>query len=66
MSPAIHKPCPVCGRQIKDVDYLPFCSKRCSDIDLGRWLKGSYAIPTDERPDMMGETVRDEEDEEGF
>jgi endogenous inhibitor of DNA gyrase (YacG/DUF329 family) len=23
----------------------PFCSKRCADIDLGRWLKGGYVIP---------------------
>jgi endogenous inhibitor of DNA gyrase (YacG/DUF329 family) len=25
--------------------FSPFCSKRCADIDLGRWLKGGYAIP---------------------
>jgi len=25
--------------------FHPFCSKRCADIDLGRWLKGGYAIP---------------------
>ena len=28
-----------------------FCSKRCADIDLGRWFSGSYAIPTEEMPD---------------
>jgi endogenous inhibitor of DNA gyrase (YacG/DUF329 family) len=28
--------------------HRPFCSRRCADIDLGRWLKGVYAIPTDE------------------
>lgn len=39
------KPCPICQAVIKDVDFTPFCSKRCADIDLGRWLKGSYAIP---------------------
>jgi len=26
-------------------DFVPFCSKRCADVDLGRWLKGGYAIP---------------------
>ncbi len=26
-------------------DHKPFCSKRCADVDLGRWLKGGYAIP---------------------
>ena len=29
-------------------DFRPFCSDRCQKIDLGRWLKGVYAIPTDE------------------
>ena len=37
--------CPVCERNPADVDYKPFCSKRCADVDLSRWLKGSYAIP---------------------
>lgn len=36
--------CPICGKQ-RDADYRPFCSRRCADIDLGRWLNGSYAIP---------------------
>jgi hypothetical protein len=36
--------CPICGRP-RDVKLRPFCSKRCADIDLGRWLKGEYAIP---------------------
>ena len=29
----------------QSADHKPFCSKRCADIDLGRWLKGGYAIP---------------------
>lgn len=39
--------CPICN---KDTDrrFRPFCSSRCADIDLGRWLTGSYAIPADE------------------
>jgi len=36
--------CPNCGKPV-DAKYAPFCSKRCADIDLSRWLKGSYAIP---------------------
>lgn len=36
--------CPICKKPTQDASK-PFCSKRCSDIDLGRWLKGSYAIP---------------------
>ncbi|MBZ4023401.1 DNA gyrase inhibitor YacG [Rhodobacter sp. TJ_12] len=36
--------CPICGKD-KDPKYRPFCSKRCADIDLARWLNGSYVIP---------------------
>ena len=39
------RPCPICGKPSSFKDR-PFCSKRCADIDLHRWLKGSYAIPT--------------------
>lgn len=37
--------CPICGKPAADDRLKPFCSKRCADIDLGRWLKGGYAIP---------------------
>jgi uncharacterized protein len=36
--------CPVCDKPLVEA-FKPFCSKRCADIDLGRWLKGGYAIP---------------------
>lgn len=36
--------CPICGKP-RDEKHDPFCSKRCADIDLSRWLKGVYAIP---------------------
>jgi uncharacterized protein len=36
--------CPICGKPAVE-HYLPFCSRRCADVDLGRWLKGIYAIP---------------------
>ena len=39
--------CPVCNEPAT-VDDAPFCSKRCGDIDLGRWLRGIYRIPTPE------------------
>jgi endogenous inhibitor of DNA gyrase (YacG/DUF329 family) len=44
--------CPICG-QPRVRAYQPFCSKRCADIDLHRWLGGVYAIPAvedDEEP----------------
>ncbi|XWN32227.1 MAG: DNA gyrase inhibitor YacG [Devosia sp.] len=38
------KPCPICSKPSSQ-DARPFCSKRCADIDLHRWLGGHYAIP---------------------
>ena len=42
--------CPVCKKPVHP-DYRPFCSRRCADVDLGRWLKGHYVIETEEQPD---------------
>jgi endogenous inhibitor of DNA gyrase (YacG/DUF329 family) len=39
--------CPECSKSSEHA-YRPFCSKRCADLDLGRWLNGSYAIPVHE------------------
>lgn len=36
--------CPICGKPTEP-DYRPFCSRRCGDVDLNRWLSGRYAIP---------------------
>ena len=36
--------CPECGDTTAQ-RYRPFCSKRCADVDLSRWLRGAYAIP---------------------
>jgi hypothetical protein len=49
--------CPICNRPT-DKAYRPFCSRRCADVDLGKWLTGSYAIPAgrddaeDDDPDL--------------
>ncbi len=45
----IEAKCPICGRPA-ETKFQPFCSKRCADIDLGRWLKEGYRVPTDEGP----------------
>lgn len=42
--------CPICRKPV-DPKYRPFCSKRCADVDLQRWLVGSYAIPAVEADD---------------
>jgi len=36
--------CPICKHKAAIENLEPFCSKRCADVDLGRWLKGGYAI----------------------
>jgi endogenous inhibitor of DNA gyrase (YacG/DUF329 family) len=36
--------CPVCGKPATEATR-PFCSRRCADVDLGRWLTGQYRIP---------------------
>ena len=47
--------CPVCRRPLADEEaarrFRPFCSKRCADVDLSRWLLGIYAIPAVEADD---------------
>lgn len=39
--------CPICGKPV-DPAYRPFCSRRCADVDLQRWLAGVYAVPATE------------------
>ena len=47
--------CPICERET-DPKYRPFCSRRCADIDLGKWLSGSYAVPSTD-PDDVDEVI---------
>ncbi|AZV76946.1 DNA gyrase inhibitor YacG [Parasedimentitalea marina] len=43
--------CPICdGKTI--ASYRPFCSKRCADIDLGKWLNEAYAVPSQDPEDI--------------
>ncbi|MBV9654574.1 MAG: DNA gyrase inhibitor YacG [Acetobacteraceae bacterium] len=44
--------CPICGKPAHDRRLRPFCSRRCADVDLGRWLTGSYRVPS---PEPAGE-----------
>jgi len=44
MTPRKPGRCPICGRD-SEPRFRPFCSKRCADVDLGRWLGGRYTIP---------------------
>jgi uncharacterized protein len=61
MAKAVTKPCPICGKPA-DAQFRPFCSQRCRDVDLNRWLSGVYAVPVaadeeeDERSDENEQT----------
>jgi endogenous inhibitor of DNA gyrase (YacG/DUF329 family) len=46
----IEPKCPVCTKPMNPA-FKPFCTKRCADIDLGRWLKESYRVPTAQAPE---------------
>ncbi|MGB6542762.1 MAG: DNA gyrase inhibitor YacG [Xanthobacteraceae bacterium] len=41
------KICPICGKPAAE-GFRPFCSRRCGDVDLNRWLSGVYAVPVTE------------------
>ena len=42
--------CPICGRETVP-RFRPFCSRRCADVDLGRWMTGAYAVPSTDPDD---------------
>ncbi len=42
--------CPICSKSTSE-SYRPFCSRRCADLDLGRWLNGAYAVPSTDPED---------------
>jgi len=54
--PRAQRPCPRCGKPAV-ARYRPFCSSRCADIDLGRWLNGDYRVPVDERDEDPTDAV---------
>jgi uncharacterized protein len=45
--------CPVCRKPVAE-KFRPFCSRRCADVDLNRWLRGVYAVPVTEEADEDG------------
>jgi endogenous inhibitor of DNA gyrase (YacG/DUF329 family) len=50
MGQAMLKSCSVCRKAAVE-KYRPFCSARCADVDLGRWLGETYRIETVEEPE---------------
>jgi uncharacterized protein len=58
-TPAPKKLCPICGKPAEQ-RFRPFCSRRCADVDLNRWLSGVYAVPVVESDDLEEDESRDE------
>ena len=54
--------CPICGKPVA-AEFRPFCSRRCNDVDLHRWLSGVYAVPGTE--DEEEDERRDESEQPG-
>jgi hypothetical protein len=58
------RPCPICNKMSVE-RYHPFCSDRCANIDLHRWLGGSYRLPSREPADFgEGEILPQDDTEE--
>jgi endogenous inhibitor of DNA gyrase (YacG/DUF329 family) len=54
------KPCPICGKLAIE-QFRPFCSARCADVDLHRWLAGVYAVPAADDDDHAEDDKKPEE-----
>ena len=58
------RPCAICAKPAIEA-YHPFCSRRCADVDLGRWLSGAYAVPAAPELDEDGEQDEWDADRKG-
>ena len=56
--------CPICGAPAVP-DHRPFCSPRCADVDLNRWLSGVYAVPVVEPDDEDLDRLMEDQDGAG-
>jgi len=66
MSPPDSKPvgspaCAICRRRPVEAEYRPFCSRRCADVDLSRWLSNRYAVAAVEDEDARESAPPDED-----
>ena len=61
VEPLQRRRCANCGKPVV-ARWRPFCSKRCADLDLGRWLSETYRVVTDEEPETDPETRFGDED----
>ncbi len=56
--------CPICRKPAVAL-YRPFCSRRCADVDLQRWLTGRYVLDGEEAGGEPGEAVAPDDDAGG-
>ena len=64
MPAAKHSPaCPICGKPA-DPKLKPFCSRRCADVDLNRWLGEVYTIASDDSQPAAGTGLTPLDDED--
>jgi endogenous inhibitor of DNA gyrase (YacG/DUF329 family) len=58
--------CPICDKLFEpdQTEAMPFCSPRCRQIDLGRWLDEKYGLPyeSEDEPDPVQRPPREPED----
>ncbi|MBC7854805.1 MAG: DNA gyrase inhibitor YacG [Pirellulaceae bacterium] len=59
--------CPICEKQFDPAATLamPFCSDRCRQIDLGRWLRESYSVPVERKDEEEGRATDETRNEHG-
>ena len=55
--------CPICHHVLPNAEFRPFCSRRCAQVVLGRWLTGAYAVP--DESDAGDDTALDLSDDLG-
>ena len=49
--------CPICKKPVKprgENAAFPFCSPRCKQVELGKWLNEEYRVPTEEDDEDPG------------
>ena len=56
--------CPICKKELEDMKYRPFCSKRCADIDLANWFNEKYSFEATEIDEQDLEALAQQQFEE--
>ncbi len=57
-----NRKCPICDKPAV-AKYRPFCSQRCSTVDLGRWLGERYRVPGEPAPQATNGSGKPEDEE---